>query len=54
MVSNEAISILRDAVGRLAVVKLSPEEEARVEGLAKELKTLLDAAVTRLKSGGHC
>ena len=50
MVSNKAISALGKAVGQLATIRLSPEEETEVERLAEELTVLLDRALVRDKA----
>jgi hypothetical protein len=50
MVSNKAIAVFSQAVGQLATIRLSPEEEAKVERLAEELTVLLNAALERDKA----
>lgn len=47
MLSNETISILKDAAAKLASAKLTAEEKQKVERLAEELRMILDAARLR-------
>ncbi len=50
MVSNKVISVFRNAVGQLAMVTLSPEEEAHVKRLADDLSLVLKGALARNKA----
>ena len=47
MVSNAAISIFKDASVSISLVRFTADEEYRIEELAKQLKSILDAVRSR-------
>ncbi len=49
MVSDAVIAILKNALGQVSVLGLTPDEEKEIEELAKQMKTVLDKAVDRLR-----
>lgn len=47
MVSNQVISILKNALTQISSARLTAEEEQKVERYAEELRSILDAARLR-------
>ena len=47
MISGATISTFKDAYSAVSFLRLNPEEETRIEELAKELKKILDTAKSR-------